>query len=74
MQKCQTLTGLYLPVFLSKPQLVRDGLRFLVEAAAKGTLRHSIARVLPLSKAAEAHRQLEDREVQGTVLLDTPVA
>jgi NADPH2:quinone reductase len=31
----------------------------------------SIARVLPLSEAAEAHRILEDREVRGTLLLNT---
>jgi NADPH2:quinone reductase len=71
MQKSQTMTGLYLPVFLAKPELIREGLEFLVRTTAEGKLRPSIARILPLSETAEAHRLLEDREIQGTILLDT---
>jgi NADPH2:quinone reductase len=71
MQKAQTMTGLYLPVFLAKPELVRAGMEFLVKATLDEKLRPSIARVLPLSQTAEAHRLLEDREIQGTILLDT---
>jgi NADPH2:quinone reductase len=70
MTKAQSMTGLYLPVFLAKPELIRDGLKFLVDATVNGKLKPSIARILPLSQTAEAHRVLEDREVQGTVLLD----
>lgn len=71
MQKSQTMTGLYLPVFLAKPELIHAGMEFLVNATLEEKLRPSIARVLPLSQTAEAHRLLEDREVQGTILLDT---
>jgi len=74
MQKSQTLTGLYLPVFLAKPELIRAGLTFLVKATLEGKLKPSIARILPLSETAEAHRLLEDREVQGTILLDATKA
>jgi NADPH2:quinone reductase len=70
MQKSQTMTGFYLPVFLAKPELIHAGLEFLVKATAEGKLRPSIARVLPLSETAEGHRLLEDREIQGTILLD----
>ncbi|WP_213807690.1 zinc-binding dehydrogenase [Granulicella sp. dw_53] len=70
MQRSQTMTGLYLPVFLERPELIREGLEFLVKATLEGRLRPSIARTLPLSQGVEAHRLLEDREIQGTVLLD----
>lgn len=73
MQKSQSMTGLYLPVFLAKPELIRAGMEFLVQATLGGKLLPSIARVLPLSQTAEAHRLLEDREVQGTILLDTKI-
>jgi NADPH:quinone reductase len=46
-------------------------MEFLVKATANKKLKPSIAQVLPLSKTAEGHRLLEDREVQGTVLLNT---
>jgi NADPH2:quinone reductase len=71
MQKSQTMTGLYLPVFLARPDRIHAGMQFLVKATLEQRLRPSIARVLPLSQTAEAHRLLEDREVQGTILLDT---
>jgi NADPH:quinone reductase len=71
MQKSQTMTGLYLPVFLAKPELIHAGMQFLVKATLEERLRPSIARVLPLNQTAEAHRLLEDREIQGTILLDT---
>jgi NADPH:quinone reductase-like Zn-dependent oxidoreductase len=59
------------PETLAKPRLIHEGLEFLVKAASNGALRPSIARILPLNQTAEAHRVLEDREVQGTILLDT---
>jgi NADPH2:quinone reductase len=70
MQKSQTMTGLYLPVFLAKPELIHAGMELLVKETREGRLRPSVARVLPLSQTAEAHRLLEDREIQGTVLLN----
>jgi NADPH2:quinone reductase len=73
MGKAQTLTGFYLPVFLQKPELIHAGLQYLVDAAVSSTLKPVIDRILPLRDAAEAHRLLEDREVRGTILLDTTV-
>jgi NADPH2:quinone reductase len=70
MQKSQTLTGFYLPVFLAREALIQEGLHFLVRAVTEGNLRPSIARVLPLGQIGEAHRLLEDREVQGTIVID----
>jgi NADPH:quinone reductase len=71
MQKSQSLTGFYLPVYLARPDLIHQGMEFLVKATADKKLKPSIAQVLPLSQTAEGHRLLEDREVQGTILLDT---
>jgi NADPH2:quinone reductase len=39
-------------------------------AAAAGQIRAQIARVLPLSHAAEAHRLVESGEEQGKIVLD----
>lgn len=41
-----------------------------LEAAAKGQIRAIIERVLPLSKAAEAHRILEQNQTLGKIILD----
>jgi NADPH:quinone reductase len=71
MQKSQSLTGFYLPVYLARPDLIHQGMEFLVKITADKKLKPSIAQVLPLSQTAEGHRLLEDREVQGTILLDT---
>lgn len=69
--KAQSLTGFYLPVFLQRPELIHAGLQYLVASAVQRKVTPSIARILPLRDAAEAHRILEDREVIGTILLDT---
>ena len=39
-------------------------------AAAEGKIKAQIERVLPLSRAAEAHRLIESGEVQGKIVLD----
>jgi NADPH:quinone reductase-like Zn-dependent oxidoreductase len=39
-------------------------------AAAAGKIRAQIARVMPLSQAAEAHRLVESREEPGKIVLD----
>ena len=46
MQKCQSLTGFYVPVFLQRRELLHAGLQFLVNATAEGKLRPSIVRTL----------------------------
>jgi NADPH2:quinone reductase len=70
MQKCQTLTGFYVPVFVSRPKLLRAGLQFLVDATRDGKLRPPIARTLPLREAAEGQRLIEEREATGIITLD----
>jgi NADPH:quinone reductase len=70
MQKSQTLTGLYVPVFFAQPDLIREGLQFLVDHAAEGTIRAQVATVLPLKEAGAAHQILEERRVTGIIVLD----
>ena len=70
MSKCQSMTGIYLPVFNAKPELVRQGMQYLVDQAVHGKLRAQVSAILPLSQTAEAHRLLEERQVVGAVVLD----
>jgi NADPH:quinone reductase len=70
MSKCQSIAGIYLPVFVQKPSLIRSGLEFLVEHTLSGRLKAKVAETLPLSKTAQAHRALEERRVTGIIVLD----
>ncbi|HEY4388418.1 MAG TPA: zinc-binding dehydrogenase, partial [Ktedonobacteraceae bacterium] len=47
MQKSQALIGLYVPVFFARPDLIRQGLQFLVDHAAEGRISAQVATVLP---------------------------
>ena len=71
MTKCQTMTGIYVPVFFAqRTALVHEGLAFLVAHTLDGTVRPNVAAVLGLSQTAEAHRMLEERRAVGVVVLD----
>ncbi len=70
MSKAQSMTGLYLPSFFQKPELIHRGLKFLVDHAIDGSLLPQVAQVLPLSQTAEAHRLLEGRKITGVIVLD----
>ena len=69
MTKSQSLTGIYMPVFHDRPDLMQEGLRFLVENLPGKKLNLKIATTLPLEDAAAAHQMLEDRSVVGAVVL-----
>ncbi|HJP65862.1 MAG TPA: zinc-binding alcohol dehydrogenase family protein [Actinomycetota bacterium] len=47
----------------------RDGLERVLAAAARGEVRVPVDEVLPLEDAAEAHRRIRERQVQGKLLL-----
>ena len=70
MEKSQTMTGIYLPVYYSRPELIRKGLQELVDLALANKLAAKLAAVLPLSRAADAHGMLEQRLTIGAVVLD----
>ncbi len=70
MTKSQALIGFYLPVFYQRPDLIRQALSFLADGVRTGAIKANVAKVLPLSQTAEAHRLLEAREAQGVIVLD----
>ena len=70
MKKSQSMTGIYLPVYLAKPDLLQEALQFFVEQVANGKLRPQVSQTLPLSQAAEAHRLLEEQKIVGTIVLN----
>jgi NADPH2:quinone reductase len=70
MSKSQSMTGLYLPFFFRRPELIRRGMKFLVEQVLVGKLRAQVAQVLPLSRTFDAHQLLEERKVIGVIVLD----
>jgi len=70
MAKAQSLSGVYLPSFFQRPDLVQGALRFLADSVTSGLIKANVSSVLPLSQTAEAHRLLERREVQGGLVLD----
>lgn len=51
------------------PDRVRDDLATLLDHLASGDVRPLVAGALPLDRAADAHRMLEDRAVRGKLLL-----
>ena len=73
MTKSQALVGFYLPVFYDRPELIASALRFLAAGLKAGQITAKTAAVLPLAAAAEAHRRLERRDVQGVIVLDPKI-
>ncbi len=70
MQKAHALIGLYVPVYLGRPDIVHDGLHFLVNHVTQGHLKTQVDRVLPLKEAGLAHELLEQRRAVGTIILN----
>jgi NADPH:quinone reductase len=70
MKKSQSISGIYLPVYLAKPDLLQEALQFFVEQVANGKLRPQVSQTLPLSQAAEAHRLLEEQKTVGVIVLN----
>ena len=64
-----SVTGFYLGAFLAFPDLIKSTLAELIGFVMTGKLLIQIGTVLPLSRAAEAHRLLEQRRTTGKVVL-----
>jgi NADPH2:quinone reductase len=52
------------------PEEERSVLNALLDLMAKGSLRVPLGEVLPLARAADAHRRILDRQVEGKIVLD----
>ena len=53
-----------------RPGFTESDLPDCLAAAAEGKIMPQIDRILPLSRAAEAHRMIEDNGGQGKIVLD----
>jgi len=65
----QTVTGFYIGGFFAYPERIAVGLAEIVGHVQAGTLDLQIGGVLPLSRAADAHRLLEGRQSTGKLVL-----
>lgn len=63
------MTGIYIVAFQAFPELMMSTLGEIIGFIAAGRLSVQVGTVLPLSKAAEAHRVLESRQTTGKVVL-----
>ena len=59
-------------VYLVSPEGHRAAVRDINTHLASGSLKHSIARRLPLSRIVEAHEAMEAGHLNGKVILDVP--
>jgi NADPH:quinone reductase-like Zn-dependent oxidoreductase len=53
----------------AEPAWFRDDLASLFQLLAEGNIQPRIWKTLPLEQAAEAHRLIESRQVEGKIVL-----
>ena len=64
-----TVTGFYIGAYLAYPELIMSTLTEIIGYIMTGRLELQIGKLLPLSRAAEAHRLLEGRLTTGKIVL-----
>lgn len=64
-----TVTGFYIGAYLAYPEVIMSTLTEIIGYIMTGRLELQIGKLLPLSRAAEAHRLLEGRLTTGKVVL-----
>lgn len=65
----RTLTGFYIGAYLAFPDLIQSIVGEIIGSIMSGKLSLQVGTVLPLARAAEAHRLLEGRKTMGKVVL-----
>jgi NADPH:quinone reductase len=65
----QILQGFGLASYFEKPDLMLEAYQYLFSQAATGKLKVHIGQTFPLKDAAEAHRQMENRQTTGKIVL-----
>jgi NADPH2:quinone reductase len=63
------LQGFGLASYFGKPDLMQETYQYLFSQAATGKLKVHIGQTFPLKDAAEAHRQMENRQTIGKIVL-----
>ena len=69
VQLNQSVVGFYIGGFFARPELVAAGLAEIVQHVQAGRLEVQIGAVMPLARAADAHRLLEGRHSTGKIVL-----
>lgn len=64
-----SVVGFYVNGFASNPELLMSAIGELIGLVASREIKIQVGQVLPLSKAAEAHRLLEGRQTVGKLVL-----
>jgi NADPH:quinone reductase-like Zn-dependent oxidoreductase len=70
MNENKTITGVNLAGLWDEYDLMQSHLKALMELSARGKLKPRVDSVFPLSKGADAHRQMQQRKNVGKVLFD----
>lgn len=63
------LQGFGLASYFEKPDLMQEAYQYLYSQAATGKLKVHVGQSFPLKDAAEAHRQMENRQTTGKTVL-----
>ncbi len=69
IDKNRTLSGFNLYHMASRGDLLREAAARMLELRVQGVVKPRVGLALPLEKAAEAHRRLQDRRTIGKVVL-----
>lgn len=69
MYRNHAVIGYWLINTISQPQLLAEGMQALLSWIGEGKLKIKVDYTFPLSKAAEAHSQIESRQTTGKVVL-----
>lgn len=69
MSKNHTVTGYFLTPLLARRDLCAPPLARMADDVVAGRLRVVVGMTLPLARAAEAHRALEERRTTGKIVL-----
>ncbi len=69
IDKNRSLSGFNLYYVADRPAVLREAAGVLMELRARGVLKPRVGLSLPLEKAAEAHRRMQERQTVGKVVL-----
>jgi NADPH:quinone reductase len=70
MRHSRTVAGFWMTHVLQRPELARECIGRVLDAAAQGDLEAVIGGTYPLDEAAEVHREMAGRRTVGKILLD----
>ncbi|MEI6042860.1 MAG: quinone oxidoreductase [Chloroflexota bacterium] len=69
MLKCQAVIGFHLRQVSTRPEIMNPSMTELLNYIVSGRVKLLVNHVFPLDEAAEAHRQMENRQTMGKIVL-----